>query len=150
MICHVCNKPTKSLKSDICRSCYLKTSPYFGHKREDNFNWKGGKQLHNGYVMVRFPEHPFAKGNGYVFEHRLVMEKHIGRYMFPHEFIHHINKVKTDNRIKNLKIVNNHYHPSLHVKSRKCSFCTRKHVARGYCQKHYWTHYLKEHKKRLS
>jgi hypothetical protein len=66
--------------------------------------WRGNKTRHKkGYVLVRVPSHPYASG-GYVFEHRLVMEDHIGRYLLSNENIHHKNGIKDDNRIENLEL----------------------------------------------
>ena len=74
---------------------------------EKSYAWKGGKTIHStGYIFIYIPTHPYAH-NGYVFEHRLVMEKHLGRYLKPEERVHHINKIKDDNRPENLKLFNN-------------------------------------------
>jgi len=68
-----------------------------------NPNWKGGRVKHSkGYIYRFVPNHPYAH-NGYVLEHRLVMEAHLGRYLTPKEVIHHINEIKDDNRLENLK-----------------------------------------------
>lgn len=69
--------------------------------------WRGGryKDNHSGYVWVHNPEHPLCNKKGYVLEHRLVMEKFIGRNLKSNEIIHHRNKIKDDNKIENLEII---------------------------------------------
>jgi len=67
----------------------------------NNGNWNGGKSRTNGYVVVRCPA---ANPWGYVLEHRLVMEAYLGRTLLPTEVVHHVNGVRDDNRIGNLKL----------------------------------------------
>jgi hypothetical protein len=72
----------------------------------ENPMWKGGKTLDSGgYVLVKMRDHPGASRQGYVREHRLVMETALGRHLERHEVVHHRNGIKTDNRIENLELM---------------------------------------------
>lgn len=78
-----------------------------------NPRWKGGRRWFQGYWMQHAPGHPAACRN-YVLEHRLIVERHIGRYLKPNEFVHHLNYDKSDNRIENLQVVSPSTHAVLH------------------------------------
>lgn len=79
----------------------------------------GHKKLRNdGYIKVYFPDHPDATEDGYVMEHRLIMEEAIGRRLTKDEVVHHINHIRTDNRIENLKLMTFSEHMSLHMRER--------------------------------
>lgn len=57
-----------------------------------------------GYVELKKPDHPNSDSNGLIKEHRYVMSAYLGRALKSHEQVHHINGVKTDNRISNLEL----------------------------------------------
>lgn len=52
--------------------------------------------------------------SGYKLEHRLIMEKHIGRPLMPHEAVHHIDENKLNNNIKNLLLITKSEHAKIH------------------------------------
>ncbi len=86
---------------------------------ENHPNWKGGFELKEGYLTVHKPNHPKAH-KGKVYEHRLVMEKCLGRPLTKREIVHHINGIKTDNRIENLEIITRADHINLHRGRLQC------------------------------
>jgi len=91
---HFCNKH--------CQSEYFSNGNACGNL---NHNWQGGITKHiKGYIYVYCPNHPSNPKNGYVLEHRLVMEKKLGRYLTKDEIVHHNNGIKDDNREENLSL----------------------------------------------
>lgn len=71
-----------------------------------NPGWSGGTTRTAGYRLVRAPEGYTGRvnSNGYVLEHRLVVEQREGRILEPHERVHHKNGQRDDNRPENLEL----------------------------------------------
>lgn len=66
-----------------------------------------------GYIYVYAPYHPKAGSWGYVYEHRLVIEKSLGRYLETEEHVHHRNGKRWDNRLCNLEVLSASDHAKL-------------------------------------
>ena len=86
-----------------------------------------------GYRYVYCPTHPYALKNcgnaGYIMEHRLIMEQHIGRYLTEEEVVHHKDRNKVNNDISNLQLMTIGEHTRLHAledcKKKRCVICNK-------------------------
>lgn len=78
---------------------------------EKNHQFVSGRRIDpDGYVLVTAPkDHPYARNRTnrdtkLIFEHRLVLEKTLGRYLLPEEIVDHIDGLTLHNSPENLRI----------------------------------------------
>jgi len=109
--CHLCGKqiytrPGSFAKNKFSFCSFKCRSAFWNRSGPESPHWKGGRYINSkGYVLIYKPEHPYANKKGYVFEHRLVAEETLGRFLKPGEQVHHDpNKPKWDNTPENLKV----------------------------------------------
>lgn len=133
-----------------------------------NPNWKGGRVIQDGYILIYNPYHPFKNNGNYVFEHRLVMEKWLREHKPNHPALteingekylnlewqpHHINRERDDNRIENFELMTRAEHTAFHQKGRKDSEETkvrRSKATKGQNNPMYGRHHSKETKIKIS
>lgn len=102
IICQVCNKECFAKDSHIKYNRGKFCSHKCQNKLENHPRWKNGRKKERGYRMILQHSHPSADSNGYIYEHRLIVEKQIGRYLYHWETVHHVNEIRDDNRPQKL------------------------------------------------
>lgn len=81
-----------------------------------NKNWRGGRLINShGYTEIYTPDNLYGLRR-YVLEHRLVMEKSLGRPLTKNEVVHHIDGNIQNNSIENLQLMSKGEHRSLHLR----------------------------------
>lgn len=74
----------------------------------------GHTAIYGGYVFELCPDHPKANPWGFVPQHRLIVERNLGRYLTKDEQVHHDDEVKTNNNLDNLFLMTRSEHMRLH------------------------------------
>lgn len=155
--CEVCGTPFRLLPCNIRKALQRGHNlPRFcssicqhaSYRGSGNPKWRGGRVPQpSGYVYAYAPEHPYRTLQGYVMEHRLVVEKHLGRYLTPVEEVHHRNHIRDDNRLENLQVMPSKTAHRIHhayYEDHPCGTCGaliarsvahRRRFARGFCSK---------------
>jgi hypothetical protein len=96
-----------------------------------NGKWKDK----DGYIRVGGLKNKHPRwSTGGVYEHILIMEEHLGRYIKENEIVHHKNEIKNDNKIENLELLSSSSkHAKLHgqtnyvnLHTEKCQFIPHK------------------------
>ncbi len=116
-ICPLCGsteniiiKPTSKFLG-YCKKC-MYTKLRNGWKYEDHrFISKS-----DGYVYLRGKKYAdfHRKSSSGVLEHIYLMEQYLGRELTEDEEVHHINRIRSDNRLENLKVLNRLEHMKEH------------------------------------
>lgn len=115
-----------------CRDKFWRENPHLSPR------YKNGRvRMINGYIGIYTNSHPYRHANNRIYEHRAVMEKHIGRLLKRSEIIHHINGKRDDNRIENLVLCQSQKEHFVKHKKPPCRICGRPNVGHSYCSLHY-------------
>lgn len=117
----ISNKGHVSFNKNKHLSIETKEKISLSHKGKYKIITKFGghkKQRQDGYIEVYCPTNINANKQGYVMEHDLIIEETIKRPLKKDEVVHHINHIRNDNRIENLRLMTFKEHARMHMLER--------------------------------
>lgn len=117
-----CNEQIKINSSGYLRK--FKNGHNVRGKRSGNY--QKGWYIHNKYKFVLDPDYP--NQGKYIQEHRLVMQKKLGRKLKGREEVHHIDGNTLNNSPENLELFDNHsehitFENQIDMSGRICLIC---------------------------
>lgn len=132
LVCPVCAKEFRLPSAQSKRAGVVTCSRACDTERRTK---NGVGRFHNGRPVIRWstgylflwqPDHPNAIRNGWVAEHRWVIEQSLGRLLESKEHVHHVNGKKDDNRPENLAVLSHGEHSSLTGRERQEQYLAAK------------------------
>lgn len=96
--CRACSKQFYAANWDIARG-----RKYCSHRCSEIGS--GSYITGEGYVKILLKNHPRADKSGFVYEHIVVMERHLGRVIAKGEIVHHTDHDRSNNDITNLELI---------------------------------------------
>lgn len=140
-----CGKPVrqKPVRGNLIRFVWghnMRNQP----KGESHHRWKGGESVSsNGRPMLWMPDHPRSHSNGKggtgsVYEHIIIAEKALGKFLPEKAHVHHADTNIKNNSNNNLVICEDRvYHGLLHRRTRAYQASGNPHWCRCiYCKKY--------------
>lgn len=118
----------RTIRKYCSHECHVKASgPELAKlaRGAKSHKWQGGRRIQQGYVQILDTDYENRAAARYRAEHRLVMEKMLGRPLEKWEIVHHKNRVKIDNRPENLELwIKGHPAGSRAYENGHCPTCT--------------------------
>lgn len=108
-VCSVKGCDLATLARGLCQNHYAINRRWGDPAKRRTFV---GEYIKDGYRYI------LVGNRHYEPQHRLVMERHLGRALTPDEHIHHEDEDTLNNSLDNLKIVSRSEHLSIHVQER--------------------------------
>lgn len=93
----------KDARAMQCHPCRMRLNRPSGRKA---IGWHTNP---GGYLIASLDGHHVC------YQHRYVMERHLGRKLTTREHVHHLNGDRTDNRIENLEVIDASEHARRHA-----------------------------------
>lgn len=94
----------KDKRAKLCRPCFYKSDAWVNSRWKRTDGYGKGYFFMRGYRYVRVSGHPHADKDGFIREHRWIMEQYLKCILEPGLIVHHLDGNKQNNELDNLAV----------------------------------------------